>query len=109
MTEIADKLVEYRELVAKKFLLEQEIVDKVTDYIYDHFEEPISFFVFLNLGGKYIVIENLSKQFFTKELINGFCKHFKVDYEGCTVENSIDYEGNKSINKITYCFEVRYR
>ena len=65
---IADKLVEYRELTAKKFLLEQEITDKITDYIYDHFEEPISFFVFLNLGGKYIVIENLSKQFFTKEL-----------------------------------------
>ena len=104
----AKKLREYKQLCADKHIIKSEIEEKIGDFIYDYFEQPISFMVFLNLGGKYIIVENYSNQFFSDELIEDFCKHFEVDYEGYEKEIGVDYEGNEHLQQITYCFEVRW-
>lgn len=104
----AKKLREYKQLCADEHIIKSEIEETIADFLYEYFEQPITFIVFLNLGGKYIVVENYSNQFFSDELIENFCKYFEVDYEGYDKEISVDYEGNEHLRQITYCFEVRW-
>lgn len=104
----AKKLREYKQLCADKHIIESELEDKIITFLYEYFDQAVSLMVMLNLGGKYIVVENYSCQFFSDELIEDFCKHFEVDYEGYDKIIGVDYEGNEHLQQLTYCFEVRW-
>ncbi|MBO5476389.1 MAG: hypothetical protein J6A15_01380 [Clostridia bacterium] len=104
----AKKLREYKQLCSDKHIIESELEDKIIEFLYEYFDQAVPLMVMLNLGGKYIVVENYSNQFFSDELIEDFCKHFEVDYEGYDKEIGVDCEGNERLQQITYCFEVRW-
>ena len=103
----ANLLREYRDCDTRRFYLEQKLEEEITDFIYDFVDHTVDLMVFFNNSGKYIVIETWSRSFFfTDELITRFCEKYKVTYEGVTKEVHTDYEGNESLGKITYLFEI---
>lgn len=106
-TEGAELLREYRDTDAKRFYLEQKLQEEIEDYIYSSVDYTIDLNVFFNDRGKYIIIESWGRRFFfNDELITRFCEKYKVTYEGVTREIHTDYEGNESLGKITYLFEI---
>lgn len=99
-------LREYMWYDVRRFYLEKKLEEEIIEFIYKFFESTIDLLVFLNDSGKYIVVETYSGQYFSKRLIKGICDKYNVTYEGCSKKVHIDYEGEETLSKLTYLFEI---
>lgn len=105
----AELLRAYREYDINRFVAQQELIEQIEDFVYKiHEDYNLSFDLFLNDSGKYIVfhVHNPERFKFTEEFIKEFCREYKVTFEGITKEIHEDYEGNAQEQLYTYVFEI---
>ncbi|MBQ6219958.1 MAG: hypothetical protein IJH63_00685 [Methanobrevibacter sp.] len=103
----AELLRMYRESEINSFLYKHDLTDEIEEFTHGFYDDyNVTFDVFLNDSGKYIVFHLYNPKEFSDEFVDRFCEKYKVTFEGVTREIHEDYEGNKSIGLVTYLFEI---
>ena len=103
----AELLRAYRETETASFFYKWELLEAIEEFTYDNHEGyGLTFDVFLNDSGKYIVFHLFKPKEFSREFIKRFCREFKVTFEGVTREVTSDLEGYENIGLVTYLFEI---
>ena len=107
----ADLLRAYRETETASFHYKWELIENIEKFTHDNIDDyGLTFDVFLNDSGKYIVFHLYSipsvHARFSDEFIKRFCKEFQVTFESVTREISTDYEGYEHEGLVTYLFEI---